>query len=778
MSAIAKYRVFSILLRGFCAMLVLAGLLSAAVAQDVSIAKQGDGTLLVKAPAYQAQVGADGYIHSLQIGGKEWFRDDVSFSRGTYLYKGKAIDGVSNISQPEPNVVEAKGEGYDLRYEFLADGMNWKLSTTVEGDTTLYAILDPAVVTAVSDGAGDVQRTPAKNAWPTVQWIGAGKMATVKGHLRVWGPWHEMQVLHMGVAPGKDMEVTWRISDAPADVQAKIAAAPAAASPPIAAAKAATSPAPTAKGVRISETGGNYAIATPVYSATVESDGCLTQIRFGGGDWLNSKVSISRGSYFYQRGAQKLVGLANPEPNAITAANEKASVRYEFGERTLKLLAENRTGETMNFFFIFEKKVNVVRNKKGEWASVPSGKNWGGETTWYRDGYAIKTTGGSRIWGPWQDSTVWEARLKANEKRAITLEFYKPSGEEAAKAATVARVGTDKQLPAPEAKEAELVVLSPREYQVVQRRTKAAGDVLLSGRLGVGCDKVRVTMSGKAVSGPWSKTYPVDVVGKTGAFFARVGVPAGGWYTARFEAMEGDKAVAKAEVAHFGVGEVFVGAGQSNSTNCGQERTQQTSGMVAAFSGRGWQLANDPIPGCHDTSRGGSFWPAFGDAMVVKFGVPIGVAPTGHGGTSVMLWQPGGELFGWMMERIEQLGPGGFRAVLWHQGESDVARTSDAYYEALKKVILASKEGAGWEFPWFVAQVSYHPKQSHYDSTRTAQKRLWDDGVALAGPDTDALGPDYRDHEGRGIHFSPKGLKEHGRLWADKVAAYLSDIVK
>ena len=32
---------------------------------------------------------------------------------------------------------------------------------------------------------------------------------------------------------------------------------------------------------------------------------------------------------------------------------------------------------------------------------------------------------------------------------------------------------------------------------------------------------------------------------------------------------------------------------------------------------------------------------------------------------------PGGELFEWMQQRILQLGPGGFRMVLWHQGENN-----------------------------------------------------------------------------------------------------------
>ena len=79
---------------------------------------------------------------------------------------------------------------------------------------------------------------------------------------------------------------------------------------------------------------------------------------------------------------------------------------------------------------------------------------------------------------------------------------------------------------------------------------------------------------------------------------------------------------------------MFVIAGQSNSTNSGQFTTKQTSGMVSSFGGTSWQVADDPQPGTSDNSKGGSPWPAFGDAMYAKYHVPIGIASTGFGGTS------------------------------------------------------------------------------------------------------------------------------------------------
>ena len=158
--------------------------------------------------------------------------------------------------------------------------------------------------------------------------------------------------------------------------------------------------------------------------------------------------------------------------------------------------------------------------------------------------------------------------------------------------------------------------------------------------------------------------------------------------------------------------------------------------------------------------------------------MPVGIASTGRGGTSVHDWRPDGDLFRFMTRRMEALGPHGFRAVLWHQGEADFATPADAYARGMTDIIHASQKAAGWDVPWFVAQVSYQsPAAPASESTRAGQKKLWDTKVALEGPDTDALRGDNRDQGGKGIHFSGKGLRAHGKLWADKVGAYLDKIV-
>jgi hypothetical protein len=74
-----------------------------------------------------------------------------------------------------------------------------------------------------------------------------------------------------------------------------------------------------------------------------------------------------------------------------------------------------------------------------------------------------------------------------------------------------------------------------------------------------------------------------------------------------------------------------------------------------------------------------------------------------------------------------------------------------------------------------VAQVSYHsPDDSSSADIRAAQASLWKDGIALEGPDTDALTGTNRQDAGTGVHMSGKGLQAHGAMWAEKVGQWIS----
>ena len=345
-----------------------------------------------------------------------------------------------------------------------------------------------------------------------------------------------------------------------------------------------------------------------------------------------------------------------------------------------------------------------------------------------------------------------------------------------------------------------LVLTSPMDYQVFQREDRTKGRVTIAGTLPTGA-KARFRWRGKSITGAVPEEWiDLPVSAETHAFSIKVTLPAGGWYRLEVQAYQGETVLAQTQVGHVGMGEVFVVSGQSNSSNYGAEKLAPETGLVASFDGRTWGLANDPQGGC-DGSTGGSFIPAFGDALAKKYQVPIGVASTGQGATSVRQWLPqgvrvkqqpttggmkqvgpaewesSGELFDRLMRRCAFLGSRGFRAVLWHQGESDAGQarsgypadrqiTGEQYFEFMSLLIRAAQQKAGWPVPWFTAQATYHSVGDPSDAEfRAAMKKSWDEGVSQEGPDTDALRAEYRS----GVHFNGKGQREHGRLWAEKV---------
>ncbi|MBM3845133.1 MAG: hypothetical protein FJ405_02445 [Verrucomicrobia bacterium] len=348
-------------------------------------------------------------------------------------------------------------------------------------------------------------------------------------------------------------------------------------------------------------------------------------------------------------------------------------------------------------------------------------------------------------------------------------------------------------------------LITPLEHQVFQRRTARVGSIRIDGTLSAALNEavvIEAQVLGANTGGDWRRLAELKP-GQT-AFREELEAPAGGWYELAVRARRNATSLGQTAVHRVGVGEVFVVAGQSNSANHGEEKQKPASDRVVAFSGAHWQPANDPQPGASGDS--GSFLPPFADAIATRFNVPVGLVAVGVGATSVREWLPRGVrfdrpptltgnvrqlesgewestgiLFDRFLARVKQLEGSGFRAVLWHQGESDAnqkdpTRTlpGDAYRQSMEKLIQDLRRKAGWDFPWFVALASYHtPEDPGSSDIRAAQAALWKSGLALEGPDSDALTGNLRDSGGKGVHFSGEGLGVHGAKWAEKVSPWL-----
>jgi len=493
---------------------------------------------------------------------------------------------------------------------------------------------------------------------------------------------------------------------------------------------------------------GQHHITGSTYSAIVPPSGLLSWLAVGAKPFLAAPAVINTGRDFNLPAIHACPGITQPAPTVLVCAGAEATITYTFGSETIDLEIRAQA-VPIKFFLNLAAPIEglLAESRDARWGRrvAVGGKPLAAYSLTEFQGYwtgQLLTVRGMQVF--YSLPNVLRLDLPAGATGRVQLRAI-PATTEVAASFAIAPVYGD-----------ELTVLSPRNYQVFQRRTAAEGVIRIAGRLRAAADRVEFRRGVE----DWQ---PVSVDVATGNFAGQVSAPAGGWYRCEIRAVRGGAVVASQSIAHVGVGEVFVGAGQSNSTNYGETRQRPQSDLVSTFNGHDWRPADDPQPGVHDDSLLGSFWPAFGDAMAARLHVPIGVAVTGHGATHVGRWRPGSDLFDWTLERIMQLGPRGFRLVLWHQGESDAATPPEEYARRLRTIIETTNERAGWAFPWMVARVA----ATHGQELLVAQQ------VALAGPDTDALKGEFRGRNGADVHFSALGLRKHGELWAEKVGAWL-----
>ncbi|MEM6820828.1 MAG: sialate O-acetylesterase [Verrucomicrobiota bacterium] len=540
----------------------------------------------------------------------------------------------------------------------------------------------------------------------------------------------------------------------------------------------------TSMSVNLSATGG-ASIESGVYRATIDKNGCMPDLTIGNQAFIKPGVAhFTRGIYLFSN--KKVVPLKQQSKegsNSIVAKSDNVSLRYTFAENAISFAIENSKQKTVSFFMVFDKAVNSLKTEDGKSFSLPLGNRGLQNMTFVSGSNRLKSLSKAKLW-PFNGHQAYQVDIKPGA--SANLEFAIGGGQVSPapknNEESYASVSEEKTSYVDSDEEAEvsewITINSPANFQVFQRQSLESGMFAIKASLSESPDSIEYRIVGQSINGELpAKWKSLEFDPNSQTIHSNITVEAGGWYRLELQAKMGEEISDIASVKKFGMGEVFIGAGQSNSTSCGEFRTSPVSGMVANFTGKTWRLAEDPQLGSADQKKkgcdGGSYYPAFGDALYAEYKVPIGVSPTGCTGTSVRYWQPNGGLYRGLLRRIKALGEGGFRAVLWHQGETDMdlKLSKDEYFKLLKNTIEQTRKNAGWEVPWFVAHVSY-PNTPKNNPIRSAQASLWDKGIAEQGPDTDPLKGDYRDRTG--VHFSPKGLKKHGELWAEKVSTWLS----
>lgn len=348
--------------------------------------------------------------------------------------------------------------------------------------------------------------------------------------------------------------------------------------------------------------------------------------------------------------------------------------------------------------------------------------------------------------------------------------------------------------------------------QVLQRDAEGRGAAWISGL----CDadgevEIRILKAGKPVRGyDWASRGEA----RGGTFGATVTeLRAGGPYRLELRVRAGRKVVDCLTLDEIFVGDVWILAGQSNMEGIGNMlHAPRPHEKVRAFYMRDeWGIAAEKLhflPEAVDRFHNGygagpdrpsretlekvrsqlvkgvSPGHAFGLEMLRRTGVPQGLIPCAHGGTSMAQWSPtlrdqgGASLYGAMMRRFEKLSQS-VAGVLWYQGESDANADAAAVYtdRMIELVAATRRDMALPKLPWVVVQLGCHacPDGSEaWNSIQEQQRRLpevikhldvapaidleLDDGIHIGGRGQMILGRRLARLADRILHKSP-GVK-------------------
>jgi len=297
-----------------------------------------------------------------------------------------------------------------------------------------------------------------------------------------------------------------------------------------------------------------------------------------------------------------------------------------------------------------------------------------------------------------------------------------------------------------------IALTAPDAYQVFQRNGSDQADIAISGTYAGNPTAIEASWNGGAFT-------TIDASPSGFAFSGTLSSQSAGQgqLIVRFA----DAPTIRATVADVGVGDVYVVAGQSNAEGrATNAQTYSHSSLKATVFRQddAWRDGNDPT----DTSTAnGSPWPLLATLLMADQGVPVAFITTAKGDTKLYTgtWTKPGAEFTDCVQTIQNSGVNGIKAILWHQGESDVndAVTASQYETALSQMLDDLQTDTGFTAaPLVCATLGYKTTggatRANLDAIRVGQlAAIANDADILAGP---ALYDVHLgDGGGDGVHF-------------------------
>ena len=259
---------------------------------------------------------------------------------------------------------------------------------------------------------------------------------------------------------------------------------------------------------------------------------------------------------------------------------------------------------------------------------------------------------------------------------------------------------------------------------------------------------------------------------------------------------------------HVFVGDIWILAGQSNMEGCGNlVDIEEPSPFVHSFQSREqWAVAEEPLhwmnesprpvhraiwghppltgepePRNPDRRHGAGLGLTFAKLRYSSTGVPVGLVPCAHGGTSMAQWDArlrscgGDSLYGATILRSRAVG-GKVAGILWYQGESDTDPVNAPEYtrRMIELIDAFRTDLAQPDLPFYYVQIGRwvspeNPRDvSGWNSVREAQRRL-----CKTVPNTAMVSSIDLDVDD-GVHISAAGHKALGKRLADVASGHLA----
>ena len=335
------------------------------------------------------------------------------------------------------------------------------------------------------------------------------------------------------------------------------------------------------------------------------------------------------------------------------------------------------------------------------------------------------------------------------------------------------------------------------DQQVFQRNGEGFADIPLSGSASgrkVNGKPVEVRLSSRGGVVPGFDWIPLAKVQKTMWTGVLRKVPTGGPYRIDARLQDGTFVFSVNQIL---VGDLWMLAGQSNMEGHGDlVNVQPPAELVHSFDmADEWMVAKEPLhtevsaaDPVHwplnaerqperltgeklaiyiaERKKGAGLGLPFAAEMVHRTGVPVGLIPCAHGGTSMAQWSPalkdqgGDSLYGAMLRRFRAVG-GHVTGMLWYQGESDAnPKAAPAFETSFIDFVKAARADFGQpDLPFYYVQIGRHVSNQNaveWNKVQEAQREAashipnsgmvasvdlsLDDGIHVSTPDLKRLG--------------------------------------